>query len=82
MAVKPATQTPPTTAYKIAMVIGVALQPRIIAKIVILIRLMIACRIVMVTGMELPIRIIAAIAWEEIQEQCLVPRTARETGVE
>ena len=43
---------------------------------------MIACRIVMVTGVELPIRIIAAIAWEEIQEQCLVPRTARETGVE
>ena len=64
------------------MVIGVALQPRIIAEIVILIRLMIACRIVMVTGVELPIRIIAGIAWEEIQEQCLVPRTARETGVE
>ena len=64
------------------MEIGAVLQPKIIVEIVILIRQMIVWKIAMVNGVVPPIRIIAAIAWEEIQEQCLVPRTARETGVE
>ena len=64
------------------MVIGAALQPKIIVEIVILIRQMIVWKIAMVNGVVPPIRINAAIAWKEIPEQSHVHRTAKETGGE